>query len=63
MPIATVLPEAKPGVIHRRCSCARCGVHVMGAVGKATLGGRCANCGSYELVPLTRRRPPGTRTG
>src|SRR5256885_17053417 len=52
MAITPVLPEAKPGVVNRRCCCTRCGAHVTGAVGQATLGGRCSTCGSYELLPL-----------
>jgi hypothetical protein len=36
----------------RRCRCACCGAHVMCVAGRATLGGRCSTCGSYELAPL-----------
>ena len=53
-----LLPETKPGVVNRRCCCARCGAHVIGAVGQAILGGRCSTCGSYELVPLRNTPAP-----
>jgi hypothetical protein len=61
MPIPLALPEAKPGVVNRRCCCMRCGAHVTGAVGQATLGGRCSTCGSYELRPL--RLTPAAKHG
>jgi hypothetical protein len=44
--------RARPTLKHRRCSCVRCGAHVTGVQGRATLGGRCSTCGSYELVPV-----------
>ena len=35
-----------------RCECRRCGVHVVTNVGY-TVAGECANCGSYELSPIS----------
>ena len=39
-----------------------CGAGIFHAVGQATLGGRCSNCGSYELVPLSRSWSAAART-
>jgi hypothetical protein len=35
-----------------RCICGRCGCHAIALAARATLGGNCGNCGSYELAPL-----------
>jgi len=46
------LERTTPPLVERRCRCLRCGAHLMGVVGAATLGGRCSTCSSYEVVPL-----------
>src|SRR2546421_8538761 len=46
------LERTTPPLVERRCRCLRCGAHLMGVVGAATLGARCSTCGSYEVVPL-----------
>ena len=48
------LERTTPPLVERRCRCLRCGAHLMGVVGAATLGARCSTCGSYEVVPLAR---------
>ena len=37
---------------HTRASCQRCGTHNPIVVTRATVGGNCTNCGSYDLRPL-----------
>ena len=34
-----------------RYLCGRCGAHVMAVVGRASVGGCCSTCGSYDIRP------------
>ena len=44
-------PEVDDSVLRRvRAACARCGADVYAIAGRATLGGCCPTCGSYELI-------------
>ena len=40
-----------PVVNHLRYVCSRCGAHVRAVVGRASVGGCCTTCGSYDLRP------------
>lgn len=40
-----------------RCECRRCGVHVVATAG-FSLGGCCANCGSYDIAPIEEKAAP-----
>jgi HD-GYP domain-containing protein (c-di-GMP phosphodiesterase class II) len=44
-----------PTLGHARAECIRCGTQTPIIVGRATAGGRCINCGSHELRPLTEQ--------
>jgi hypothetical protein len=44
-----VLAPVRPHMV--RCSCDRCGAHVL-AVVSWRVNGCCGNCGGYELTPL-----------
>jgi len=48
----SLLQSRRPSLATRRCECVRCGAHLAGALGRATLGGRCSTCGSYEIALL-----------
>jgi hypothetical protein len=48
----------RPSLVTRRCECLVCGAHSAASLGLATLGGRCTNCGSYEIAPI---KPPHAR--
>jgi diguanylate cyclase (GGDEF)-like protein/PAS domain S-box-containing protein len=48
----TVEPQAGQPLGHARAQCQRCGSHTPITVARATVGGNCINCGSYELRPI-----------
>ena len=61
---ASPRPQVRPGLL--RCSCDRCGAHVI-ARSAFRIAGFCENCGSYEITPIAPeparagRRRPGQR--
>jgi len=51
-------PVARPTPQLVRCACVDCGTHT-NAVQTFRLTGSCANCGSFELVPIAGAEPLG----
>jgi hypothetical protein len=45
--------KTTPALLEKRALCGPCSAHTLAVIGRATIGGDCANCGSYDLERLS----------